>query len=148
MSWWQKYGGIIASVVGLIMVLWALTMAAWVVFGTPENRVSILVYAAIPFGAGILNIYLGAWENIMKLGVVERIRERRRIAAAAATLEKYAGIDLLNSPEAAALPVPKYACSNDNCAVGYARYAAASFYWVDAQPLLQEGWYCEDCLSN
>ena len=85
-------------------------------------------------------------EEFMKIGVVERIRERRRIAAAADLAERYRGIDLMSSPEAVALPVPIYRC--EGCEIAYMRNTADKMYWVDEQPLLAQGWYCEECVDK
>ena len=82
----------------------------------------------------------------MKIGVVERIMERRRVAAAADLAQRYQGIDLMSSPEAVALPVPIYRCSG--CGSAYSRNTADKMYWVDGQPLLSQGWYCEDCVDK
>ena len=91
-------------------------------------------------------LYLVGKEAFMKIGVVERIMERRRIAAAADLAERYRGIDLMSSPEAVALPVPIYRCSG--CGSAYVRHTADRMYWVDEQPLLSAGWYCEDCVDK
>ncbi|MYE54676.1 MAG: hypothetical protein F4X34_05710 [Chloroflexi bacterium] len=91
------------------------------------------------YGLLMLCVSLGLWglfllcvvgkEAFMKIGVVERILERRRIAAAADLAERYRGIDLMSSPEAAALPVPLYRCS------GCERYwnnTADRMYWASS----------------
>ena len=77
----------------------------------------------------------------MKIGIVERIRERRRIAVAASLLERYHGTDLINTPEAGALPTPIYHC--ERCEYSYSK-TADRMYWVDEQPMLSAGWYCEE----
>ncbi len=87
-------------------------------------------------------------EGIVKIGIVERVLERRRIAAAAATAEKYSGINLIETPEAKNLPTPRYRCANEGCVVGYPRYSADQMYWVEGQPLLPEGWYCFECVGK
>ena len=91
-------------------------------------------------------LYLACKETFMKIGVVERIMERRRIAAAAELAERYRGMDLMSSPEAVALPVPVYRCSG--CGSAYVRNMADRMYWVDEQPLLSAGWHCEDCVDK
>ena len=85
-------------------------------------------------------------EVFMKIGIVERIMERRRIAAAADLAERYRGMDLMSSPEALALPIPVYRC--EGCGSSYARNTADKMYWVDEQPLLSGGWYCEECVDK
>ena len=148
MKWLTRYGGAIAGALGSFCIVWAFVMAVVAAFGYTENRAITLALAVNSFGAGIFCIWAGNREKIMRLGIVERVLERRRIAAAAAMMDKYDGIDLLDSREAAALPVPRYDCANENCTARYARNPASGLYWVDAQPLLREGWYCEDCVDN
>ena len=87
-------------------------------------------------------------DRIMKIGVIERVRERRKIAAAVNTAEKYRGINLMDTPEAKNLPTPRYRCSNEGCVVGYPKYTADELYWVDGLPLLPEGWYCVECVGK
>ena len=95
----------------------------------------------------VMNVFLGAMaylvnkEHIMTLGVFERIRERRRMAMAAAVAEKYRGIDLLETTEARQIPVAIYRCGNDTC---YGSDKAEDMYWIDTQPL-SPGWYCLRC---
>ena len=84
-------------------------------------------------------------EEFMKIGVVERIRERRRIAAAADLAERYRGIDLMSSPEVAALPTPLYGCPG--CS-RYETYTADKLHWVEEKPLLSAGWYCGKCVDK
>ena len=81
----------------------------------------------------------------MNIGIVERIRERRRIAAAADLSQRYRGIDLMSSPEAVALPIPIYRCSG--CESTWNK-TADKMYWVDEQPLVSRGWYCEECVDK
>ena len=80
-------------------------------------------------------------ERIMTLGVFERIRERRRLAMAAAVAEKYKGIDLLATPEAREIPTAHYRCGNESC---YSSNEADKMYWIDSPPLAP-GWYCVRC---
>lgn len=148
MRWILKYGGIVVSTLGVLSVLVGSGLIVWSVFRLEEGRVVNLILAVWCISVGIGCVLLVAWERIMKLGIVERIRERRRVAAAMSMLEKYHGIDLLNSLEAAALPLPKYECSNGNCTYSYARHLASALYWVDVQPLIGRGWYCEDCVDR
>ena len=82
----------------------------------------------------------------MKIGFIERIKERRRISAAADLAERYQGMDLMSSPETVALPVPIYQC--EGCGSTYLRNTADKMYWVDDQPLLSAGWYCEECVDK
>ena len=147
MKWLLRHGGVITGAMGAICIVLAL-VAVLFAFEYTELRVRYAFYAVYGFGTGIFSIWVGHWEKIMRLGIVERVLERRRIAAAAAMMDKYDGIDLSNSLEAAALPVPRYECANENCTVRYARNPASGLYWVDAQPLLRAGWYCEDCVDN
>ena len=81
----------------------------------------------------------------MKIGVVERIRERRRMAMAVDLAERYQGIDLMNAPEVAALPTPLYGCPG--CS-RYETYTADRLYWVEEKPLLSAGWYCGKCVAK
>lgn len=148
MKWLQKYGGIITGVLGTLFIIWALTLAGLATFVYPEYWAIAWMLAVYSFGAGVFSIWVGHWEKIMRLGIVERVLERRRMAAAAAMMDKYDGIDLSNSLEAAALPVPRYECANENCTARYARNPASDLYWVDAQPLLKGGWYCEECVDK
>ena len=80
-------------------------------------------------------------EWIMTLGVFERIRERRRLAMAAAVAEKYKGIDLLATPEAREIPTAHYRCGNESC---YSSNEPDRMYWIDTPPL-SPGWYCVRC---
>ena len=81
----------------------------------------------------------------MRIGIVERVRERRRIAMAAALMERYDGIDLMSTPEAVALPTPIYLC--EGCGHLYNK-TADRMYWVDEQPMLSAGWYCDECVNR
>ena len=136
-------GGVFELALGFGFLAWAFSLPV-----DAANRIVIAIVGSLAVTVGILLISTVAKEMIMRLGVVERIREKRRIAAAAATFEKYLGVDLLNSDEAAALPVPMYRCCSDSCSYSYARHPASSFYWVDTQPLLENGWYCEECVDK
>ena len=93
---------------------------------------------------GALFFFLLGKEGLMRIGIVERVRERRRIAVAAALMERYDGIDLVSTPEAVALPSPSYACAS--CTFG--RKTADRMYWVDEQPMLSAGWYCDECVDK
>ena len=122
----------------------------WVALTDPQLGYLLFLLAVDAFCG-----YLGWWliksmykEGIVKIGVVERVLERRRIAAAAVTAERYRGINLMDTPEARNLPTPRYRCANEGCVVGYAKYSSDDLYWVDAQPLLPEGWYCVDCVAR
>lgn len=137
-------GGIFELAIGLALLAWATFSQTDLVF-----RILIFMVASVAVAAGIYFISVGAKERVMRLGVVERILEKRRIAAAAATFDKYLGVDLLNSLEAAELPVPMYRCRSENCSYGSAaRHPASSLHWVDTQPLLANGWYCEECVDK
>ena len=85
--------------------------------------------------------YLLNKEWIMTLGVFERIRERRRMAMAAAVAEKYKGIDLFETPEAREIPTAHYRCGNESC---YSSNEADKMYWIDSPPL-SPNWYCVRC---
>ncbi len=106
----------------------------------------LLTFCVVLGLEGSFLLWLACKEGYMKIGVVERIMERRRIAAAAELAERYRGIDLMSSPEAVALPVPVYRCSG--CGSAYPRHTADRMYWVDEQPLLSAGWHCEDCVDK
>ena len=105
---------------------------------------SLILCVVLGLGGPFL-LWLLRKETFMKIGVVERIMERRRIAAAELA-ERYRGMDLMSSPEAVALPVPIYRCAG--CGSAYARHTADRMYWVDEQPLLSAGWHCEDCVDK
>ena len=94
---------------------------------------------------GTLLIWLLWKEGFMRIGIVERVRERRRIAAATALMERYDGVDLMSTPEAGALPTPVYECGG--CGHMYNK-TADKMYWVDEQPMLSAGWYCEECVDK
>lgn len=95
--------------------------------------------------SGPLLLWLVGKEAFMNIGVVERIRERRRVAAAAELAERYRGIDIMNSPEAAALLTPMYGCPG--CS-RFDTYTADKLYWVEEKPLLSAGWYCGKCVDK
>lgn len=97
---------------------------------------SIACYAFIAFAAYMVNK-----ERIMAMGVFERIRERRRLAMAAAVAEKYKGIDLFDTREAAQIPTAQYRCGNEAC---YSSNEAENMYWIDSPPL-SPGWHCVRC---
>ena len=103
-----------------------------------------ILFVVLAFGGPAL-IYIGGKGAFMKIGIVERIRERRRIATAAALAERYVGIDLINTPEAHALPTPIYHCPG--CGSSYDK-TADKMYWVDEQPMLSPGWYCNECVDK
>ena len=116
-------------------------------FDLPHDTVNSLLVLCVVLGlCGPFMLWKVCKERYMKIGVVERIMERRRIAAAAELAERYRGMDLMSSPEAVALPVPVYRCSG--CGSAYPRHTADRMYWVDEQPLLSAGWHCEDCVDK
>ena len=82
----------------------------------------------------------------MRVGIVEKILERRIVVAASALAEHYQGVDLADSPEARTLPVPIYACAG----CGYARSGVTvdRMYCVDEQAMLSAGWYCQECVDK
>lgn len=95
MKWILKYGGIITGATGVaatFCIIWGLVLAMQAVFVYTEYRAATLILAAYSFGAGIFClcfVCIVHWERIMKLGIVERVLERRRIAAAASTMKNY-----------------------------------------------------------
>ncbi len=94
----------------------------------------------------IILIFVIFKEKIMQLGIFERIRERRRLAAAAAVANQYDGVNLFETKEAQEIPTAKYTCGNDAC-VGYRYSEADNMYWVDSPPL-PPGWYCARCTEG
>ena len=100
-----------------------------------------LCVALVFFGA--LQLWMLWKKGFMRIGIVERVKERRGIAAAA-LMERYDGIDLISTPEAVALPTPTYECAG--CNLG--RKKADEMYRVDEQPMLSAGWYCQDCVDK
>ena len=94
---------------------------------------------------GPFQLCLVGKEAFMKIGIVERIMERRRIAAAADLEQRYRGMDIMSSPEVVALPIPIYRCPG--CGNSW-NNTADNMYWVDEQPLLSRGWYCEECVDK
>ena len=113
----------------------------------PERLWFILLLNGLMLATGLGSAFIMYREGLMRIGVIERVRERRRIAAAVATAKKYRGINLMDTPEAKSLPTPRYRCSNEGC-VSYPRYSADEMYWVEVQPLLPEGWYCVECVGK
>ena len=105
----------------------------------------LLILCVILALCGPWLLYMGGKEAFMKIGIIERIRERRRIATAAALMERYDGIDLMSTPEARALPTPMYNCGG--CGHSY-NMTADRMYWVDEQPMLSPGWYCDECVDK
>ena len=105
----------------------------------------LLILCVILALCGPWLLYMGGKEAFMKIGIVERIRERRRIATAAGLAERYEGIDLVNTPEARALPTPVYHCQG--CGHSYEK-TADRMYWVDDHPMLTPGWYCDECVDK
>ena len=111
----------------------------------PASPDGLLILCVVMAFGGPALIYMGGKKAFMKIGIVERIRERRRIATAAAFAERYEGIDLANTPEARALPTPIYHCRG--CGHNYNK-TADKMYWVDEQPMLTPGWYCNECVDK
>ena len=122
----------------LLIVMLTVDLAPDAFYGSLTVCVSLVLW-------GLFLLCVVGKEAFMKIGVVERILERRRIAAAADLAERYRGIDLMSSPEAAALPVPLYRCPGCE---GYWNNTADRMYWVGEQPLLPGGWYCEECVDK
>ncbi len=114
----------------------------------PDDVWFVLFLNILMLAGGVGTAYMIYKEKLMKIGVIERVRERRKIAAAVNTAEKYGGVNLLDTPEAKNLPTPRYRCSNKGCVVGYPKYSADELYWVDGLPLLPEGWYCVECVGK
>ena len=72
--------------------------------------------------------------------------ESRRVAVASALAERYEGVDLADSPEARTLPAPVYTCAG--CGFARTGMTADRMYWVDEQPMLSAGWYCDECVDK
>ena len=133
--------------VGTAAIIAALTLLAVVMTAEllPETSDSLLNLCIMLGFLGLLKLYLVGKEPYMKIGIVERIIEQRRIATAAKLAERYRGTDLADTPEALALPVPVYHCSGCNTSWGR---TADRMYWVDEQPLLKAGWLCDECVDK
>ena len=112
---------------------------------TPDDSSGLLALCFVLAVGGPLFFFLGGKEAFMRIGIVERVRERRRIAAAAALMDRYDGIELMSTPEAVALPTPIYDCKG--CGRSYNK-TADRMYWVDEQPMLSAGWYCDECVDK
>ena len=147
---WKQMDGLdrFGLIVGIFLVLRAIAvLIVMLTFDLSQDVFSGLSILFVVWGmSGPVWLYLACKETFMKIGIVERIMERRRIAAAAELAERYRGMDLMSSPEAVALPVPVYRCSG--CGSAYVRNTADRMYWVDEQPLLSAGWHCEDCVDK
>ena len=111
---------------------------------TPDAFNGLFTLCVVMGMCGPISIIFGGKEAFMRIGIVERVRERRRIAVAAALMERYEGADLTSTPEAGALPTPTYECAG--CTFG--RKKADEMYWVDEQPMLSAGWYCRECVDK
>ena len=135
------------AVVAIIAFLIGFTLFVAIADPQPGPLLILLIADAFCLSMGGWMIVSMYKEGIVKIGVVERVLERRKIAAAAATAERYSGMNLIETPEAKTLPVPRYVCANEGC-VGYARNEANDMYWVEVQPLLPEGWYCGECVGK
>lgn len=147
---WDRLDGLGRTVLivgtSYVLVAIAAVIALLTVDLEPDAFYGMLLLCVV-FGLfGPFLLWLVCKEAFMNIGIVERIWERRRIAAAAELAERYQGMDLMSSPEAVALPVPIYKCSG--CGGAYVRNTADRMYWVDEQPLLSEGWYCEECVDK
>ena len=131
--------GAVALLIALLIALLTVDLA----FHTFSEWLTICVILA---SGGAFVLWM-IWKEglFMRLGIVERIRERRRIAAAASLIERYDGIDLMSTPEAEALPTPIYICGG--CGHSY-DMTADRMYWVDEQPMLSPGWYCDKCVDK
>ena len=146
---WERIDGIVRFylVLGISCLLGALTLLVVLlkVDLGPDAFPGLLFLCVVLGLLGPFPLWLVRKEVVMKIGIVERIRERRRITAAADLAERYQGIDLMSSPEAAALPVPIYRCAGCE---GFWNNTADRMHWVDEQPLLSGGWYCEECVDK
>ena len=136
------------AVAAIIALLIGFTLFVAIVDPQPGSLLLLLISDAFCISMGGWMLRSMYKEGIVKIGVVERVLERRRIAAAAATAEKYRGINLMDTPEAKSLPTPRYRCCNEGCSVGYARFSSDDIYWVESQPLLPAGWYCVECVGK
>ena len=124
--------------IALLVVLLTVDLASGAFYG-------LLTPCVVSGLLGALVLWRVRKEVFMRIGIVERVRERRRIALAAALMERYDGIDLMSTPEASALPTPIYECGG--CSRSYDK-TADRMYWVDDQPLLSAGWYCDECVDK
>ena len=124
--------------IALLVVLLTVDLAPGAFYG-------LLTPCVVSGLLGALILWRVRKEVFMRIGIVERVRERRRIALAAALMERYDGIDLMSTPEASALPTPIYECGG--CSRSYDK-TADRMYWVDDQPLLSAGWYCDECVDK
>ena len=147
---WERIDGTVRSglVLGISYLLgaFALLVVMLTVDLSPDAFNALFMLCALLGLFGTFMLWVLRKEVFMKIGIVERIRERRRITAAAALAQRYRGMDLMSSPEAVALPIPIYRC--EGCGSSYARNTADKMYWVDEQPLLSGGWYCEECVDK
>lgn len=112
---------------------------------TADDFSEVLTLCFVLAVVGPLFFFLGGKEAFMRIGIVERVRERRRITMAASLMERYDGVDLISTPEAVALPTPIYDC--EGCGRSYNK-TADRMYWVDEQPMLSAGWYCDECVDK
>ena len=112
----------------------------------PELFSSSFVLLVVLGVSGALLLCLVGKKAFMKIGILERVREMRRIAAATDLAQRNQGIDMMSSPEAVGLPIPIYRC--DGCGSANVRNTADKMYWVNEQSLLSAGWYCEDCVDK
>ncbi len=146
---WKQLEGIdrFGLVMGASYILGALTLliVTLTVDLAPDAFNGLLSLCVVVGLLGAVILWRIRKEVFMRIGIVERILERRRIAAAADLAERYRGIDLMSSPEAAALPIPLYRCGGCE---GYWNNTADRMYWVGEQPLLPGGWYCEECVDR
>ena len=146
---WERIDGTVRFLIvpGISYLLGALALLVVIltVDLSPDVFNGLLMLCVLLGLLGPFMLWLVRKEVFMKIGIVERIRERRRIAAAAALAERYRDIDLMSSPEAVALPIPFYRCSGCNSTWNT---TADKMYWVDEQPLLPGGWYCEECVDK
>ena len=138
-EWFNLFLGssYLLGAVALLIVLLTVDLA-------PDASSGLFTLCVVMGMFGPLLLIFGGKEAFMRIGIVERVRERRRIAVAAALMERYDGIDLMSTPEAVALPSPSYACAS--CTFG--RKTADRMYWVDEQPMLSAGWYCDECVNK
>ena len=146
---WDRFDGFgrIVLILGASFVLGAIALL--IVMLTfelePDAFYDLLILCVVLGIFGAISLWLVYKEASLKIGIVERIGERRRIAVAASLLERYRGTDLINTPEAGALPTPIYRC--ERCGYSYSK-TADRMYWVDEQPMLSAGWYREECVDK
>ena len=147
---WEQLNGArrFNLILGTTYLLGAFALLIVMLTGDPEPEIfsSSLALSVILGFSGPFLLCLVGKEAFMKIGILERIRERRKVTAAASLAQRNQGMDLMCSPGAVALPIPIYRCEGFGSA--NVRNTADKMYWVDEQLLLSAGWDCEDCVEK